>query len=64
MTNGIGAVLGNILAGWVITMWFEDPTTGAKDWSGIWLSFAAYSLVVMVLFAIFFREPASSEQPQ
>lgn len=64
MTNGIGAVLGNILAGWVITMWFEDPTTGTKDWSGIWLSFAAYSLVVMVLFAIFFREPASSEQPQ
>lgn len=58
MTNGIGAILGNILAGRVITMWFEDPSTGTKDWSGIWLCFSGYALVVMILFFVCFREPA------
>lgn len=61
MTNGIGAILGNILAGRVITMWFEDPITGAKDWSGIWLCFSGYALVVMILFFVCFREPAKVE---
>jgi len=55
MTNGIGAVMGNIIAGFVIAKWFEDPITHVKDWSNIWLIFAAYSLVVAILFAIFFK---------
>ena len=55
MTNGIGAVLGNIIAGQVIKVWFEDPVSLVKDWPGIWMSFAAYSLVVAVFFAILFR---------
>lgn len=55
MTNGVGAVLGNIIAGWVIARWFEDPVTHVKDWRNIWLSFAGYSLVILVLFAVFFR---------
>lgn len=55
MTNGVGAVLGNIIAGIVITKWFEDPITQIKDWQGIWMVFAAYSLVVTILFAIFFK---------
>lgn len=55
MTNGIGAVLGNIIAGLVIAKWFENPITHAKDWQGIWLVFSIYALVVAVLFAIFFR---------
>lgn len=55
MTNGIGAVLGNIIAGQVIKMWFEDPSTLVKDWPGIWYSFAGYAFVVAILFAILFR---------
>ena len=55
MTNGIGAVLGNIIAGLVIAKWYEDPVTHVKDWPGIWMAFAVYSLVVTVLFAIFFK---------
>ncbi|MCK9255447.1 MAG: MFS transporter [Bacteroidales bacterium] len=55
MTNGIGAVVGNILAGLVIAKWFEDPITHIKNWSGIWLSFAAYALVVAIIFAIVFK---------
>lgn len=55
MTNGVGAVMGNIIAGIVIAKWFEDPVTHIKDWSGIWMVFTFYSLVVAILFAIFFR---------
>ena len=55
MTNGVGAVLGNIIAGFVIAKWFENPVTHVKDWSGIWMAFAGYALVVAVLFAVSFR---------
>jgi len=62
MTNGVGAVLGNIIAGLVIARWFEDPITHTKDWQGIWYSFAAYSLVVTVLFAISFKHEHKPEE--
>ena len=55
MTNGVGAVLGNIIAGFVIAKWFENPITHAKDWPGIWYSFAGYALVVAILFSVLFR---------
>ncbi|GHT19146.1 MFS transporter [Bacteroidia bacterium] len=53
MTNGIGAVLGNIIAGQVIKMWFEHD--GIRDWISIWLLFAAYALIVAILFVLIFR---------
>ena len=62
MTNGVGAVLGNIIAGFVIAKWFEDPITHIKDWSNIWLSFAAYALVVAVVFAITFKHKHNPEE--
>jgi len=62
MTNGVGAVLGNIIAGFVIAKWFEDPITHVKDWQGIWFSFAAYSLVVAVLFAVSFKYKHNPEE--
>ena len=61
MTNGVGAVLGNIIAGFVIAKWFESTQVIngvevlVKDWAGIWMVFAVYSLVVAVLFAVFFK---------
>jgi len=55
MTNGIGAVLGNIIAGLVIAKWFEDPVTQVKDWQNIWFIFAAYALIITVLFALVFK---------
>lgn len=54
MTNGFGAVLGSWTSGMLIGKFFTDAD-GAKDWHSIWLCFAAYALVVAVLFAIFFR---------
>jgi len=61
MTNGIGAVLGNLIAGQVIKHWFEDSASLVKDWPGIWISFAAYSLVVAILFTVLFRHKHVAE---
>lgn len=54
MTNGFGALTGSLVSAWVIDAFFllED---GSKNWKPIWISFALYSLVVAILFAIFFR---------
>lgn len=54
MTNGVGAWLGSIISSWVIGKYFILPN-GDSDWHGIWLSFAAYALVVAILFAVFFK---------
>jgi MFS transporter, NHS family, xanthosine permease len=61
MTNGVGAVLGNIIAGFVIAHWFENPITHDKNWPAIWISFAAYSVIVTILFAIFFKHKHDPE---
>ncbi len=53
MVNGVGAFLGSRISGVVIDTYFR---TGEQfDWQGIWLTFAAYSMVVAILFAIFFK---------
>jgi NHS family xanthosine MFS transporter len=53
MTNGFGAIIGSSVSGFVIQNYFTH--NGLKDWHSIWLTFAAYSLVVAVLFAVFFK---------
>ncbi len=55
-TNGVGAILGSATAGWVVQRFFT-LADGAREWQGIWSSFAVYALVVAVFFAIFFRQP-------
>jgi len=53
MSNGFGAFFGGLLSGVVIDEFFTHD--GVRDWQNIWLSFAAYALVIAVLFAIFFK---------
>ena len=53
MTNGFGAVLGSFTSGWAIEQFFTHD--GTRDWHTIWLAFAGYSLVIAVLFAVFFK---------
>ena len=53
MTNGFGAIIGSSVSGFVIQNYFTHD--GLKDWHSIWLTFAAYSLTVAVLFAVFFK---------
>lgn len=53
MTNGIGALMGSKISGWLIDKYYTSPA--GKDWHGIWLAFAIYALIVAVLFGIMFR---------
>ena len=52
MVNGIGAWVGSILSGMAVDYFSVD---GVKDWQTIWLVFAAYALVLAVIFALFFK---------
>lgn len=54
ITNGFGAVLGSKVSGWMIQNYYTSEV-GVRDWHGIWLVFAIYSLVVGVLFLLFFK---------
>jgi NHS family xanthosine MFS transporter len=60
MVNGVGAILGSMVSGIVIDNYFT-LSNGMKDWQGIWLSFAAYSLVVAILFALLFKHKHEPE---
>jgi len=54
MTNGFGAFLGSRISGIIIDKYYVLDG-GKFDWKGIWIAFAAYSLVVAILFAILFK---------
>lgn len=61
MTNGLGASLGMLVAGWVMNMYtinegglmVDKPETGG--WPMAWTVFALYALAVAVVFAIMFK---------
>ena len=54
MTNGVGAVLGSLVAGYAIDLWYT-AADGSKDWRGIWTAFAIYSLAMTVAFVVLFK---------
>jgi NHS family xanthosine MFS transporter len=54
MTNGFGAIIGSSASGFLIQKFFTR-TDNTIIWSDVWLVFAAYALVVAILFAIFFK---------
>jgi len=56
MTNGVGAVLGSSISGYVIQRWFTAADGITKDWHSIWLVFAIYALIVGILFALLFKD--------
>lgn len=60
MTNGFGAIMGSLVSGFIIDRFFTHD--GIKDWHNVWLTFAIYSLVVAVLFAIFFKHKHEPEK--
>lgn len=99
MTNGFGAIIGSVSAGWAIDKFFTHKFSTAdslagfldttidnskfvefigkqgssivngtltkeiamKDWPHIWLAFAAYALVIAVLFALMFKHKHNPE---
>ncbi len=67
MTNGLGAMVGTLGAQVVVNRFVYSQATPAEQvagWSHAWLFFAAYALVVALLFAVVFRykhDPAAVE---
>ncbi len=59
MTNGFGAIFGSISSGYIIDTYFTTNT--GKDWHSIWLVFAAYALIIAILFAILFKHKHNPE---
>ena len=60
MTNGIGAVLGSTISGWMIGTFFTTKVADAEvihwqGFEGVWMVFAVYALIVGVLFALMFK---------
>lgn len=53
MTNGVGAIIGSSISGFMIDKYFTHE--GTKDWQHIWLAFAVYALVVALAFAVLFK---------
>lgn len=63
MTNGLGAFIGTVVAQQVINHYVFFPqaagASGAEviaGWQTCWYIFAAYALIVAVLFAVFFKD--------
>ncbi|MBO7299811.1 MAG: MFS transporter [Tidjanibacter sp.] len=58
MTNGLGATIGTLSAQAVVNACVNSKPAGVaqvEGWSDAWLIFAAYALVVAIMFAIIFK---------
>ena len=55
MTNGIGATIGTLGAQVIVNKFVNNAAE--PSWSTAWYIFAAYALVVGILFAILFKDP-------
>jgi len=60
MTNGIGAIVGSYAAGYVVKYYtsikeVDGAMVEVTNWPSAWYTFAAYMVVVGVLFALIFR---------
>ena len=60
MTNGVGAILGSSVSGFLIDRYFTHQT--GKDWHSIWLTFAIYALVIAILFGLLFKHKHDPKQ--
>jgi MFS transporter, NHS family, xanthosine permease len=52
MTNGLGAYLGGLLSGRVVDYF---TTNGIRNWQNIWFTFAAYALILGIVFPLVFK---------
>lgn len=64
MTNGFGATIGSFCAGWVVNKYtdgIQNFNQLMAGWSTAWYIFAAFALVVGILFAIVFKYKHDTE---
>ncbi|MBQ3247510.1 MAG: nucleoside permease [Alistipes sp.] len=65
MTNGVGATIGTLGAQAVVNKFVYNGSQGVEmmeGWSTTWLIFAAYALVVTIVFALVFKYKHNPEQ--
>ncbi len=62
MTNGLGASIGTWAAGKVVNHFVYNAAE--PSWSTAWYIFAAYSLLVGILFMILFKDPAKLKKAE
>lgn len=58
MTNGLGAIIGGYASGAVVDYFSRYAPSGeviSRNWPDIWFIFAAYALVIGILFALVFK---------
>jgi len=60
MTNGLGASIGTWAAGKVVNKFVYEAAQ--PSWETAWYVFAAYALLVGILFAVLFKDPQASRQ--
>ena len=66
MTNGLGATIGTLSAQAVVNAMVYSKTDAMEQmtgWTNTWYIFAAYALVVAILFAILFKYKHEAEKP-
>lgn len=61
MVNGVGAVMGSLLSGYIIEKFFTNADN-TLQWKGIWTTFSIYAFVIAVFFWIFFKHKHDPNQ--
>ena len=59
MTNGIGAILGGEFAGRTVSYFTIENKV---QWTNVWFTFAGYSLIIAILFAIVFKHKHNPDE--
>ena len=59
LTNGVGAYLGGWISGLVVDYFTVD---GVRNWQNIWFTFAAYALVLAIVFPLVFKYKHQREE--
>ena len=62
MSNGFGAFFGGLVSGKIIDTYFT--TNDVRDWHNIWLTFAGYSLLIAIAFAVLFKHQHNPDEMQ
>ena len=60
MTNGVGASIGTLSAQAIVNHFVYNAAE--PNWSAAWYAFAAYALVVAILFMVLFKEPKTEDK--
>ena len=52
LTNGVGAIIGGLSSGYIVQLF---TTETGRDWFSIWMIFAAYALILAIVFGLIFK---------